>query len=116
MTGDDLVHTDYSLGNVLWDEGGQISGVVDWNFGVARGDRRFALLGLRSHLATEGDQYEGQLDALDRLDEVLDTTLDPALLRLYRVHWAVHRVHSAIHDNLRPERIEHDLHLAEDHL
>lgn len=38
ITGDDLVHTDYTYGNVLFDEAGQVSGVVDWNFGVARGE------------------------------------------------------------------------------
>jgi phosphotransferase family enzyme len=42
MTGDDVVHLDYSLGNVLFDERGKISGIVDWNYGIARGDRRFA--------------------------------------------------------------------------
>lgn len=116
MTGADVVHTDYSLGNVLWDELGQISGVVDWNFGVARGDRRFVLLGMRFHLATEGDQYEGQQAALDRLDEILASTIDPALLRIYWAHLAVHRVHWSIHNGFPPDRIDHDLSFAESHL
>jgi aminoglycoside phosphotransferase (APT) family kinase protein len=116
MTGADVVHTDYSLGNVLWDEHGQISGIVDWNFGVARGDRRFALLGMRFHLATEGDQVEGQHLAIDRLDDILAATIEPALLRIYRAHWAVHRVHWSIHNTFSPERIEHDLRFAERHL
>lgn len=116
MTGADVVHTDYSLGNVLWDEQGQISGVVDWNFGIARGDRRFALLGMRFHLATEGDQYEGQQAAIDRLDEILATTIDPALLRIYWAHWSVHRVHWSIHNGFLSDRIDHDLSFAESHL
>lgn len=116
MTGADAVHTDYSLGNVLWDEHGQISGIVDWNFGVARGDRRFALLGMRFHLATEGDQYEGQHLAIDRLDEILATTMDPALLRVYWAHLTAHRVHWSIHNSFLPERIDHDLSLAEGYL
>lgn len=116
MTGDDVVHTDYSFGNVLFDEDGQISGVVDWNFGVNRGDCRYALLGMRGHLANEGDQYEGCQDAIDRLDEVLETTIEPSLLRAYWVHRTVQGVHWAIHDHLRPDRIDHDLDVAESHL
>ena len=116
MTGTDAVHTDYSLGNVLWDERGQISGIVDWNFGVARGDRRFALLGMRFHLATEGHQYEGQHLAIDRLDGILATTMDPALLRIYWAHLMAHRVHWSIHNSFPTERIDHDLSLAESHL
>ena len=116
MTGDDAVHTDYSLGNVLWGERGQISGIVDWNFGVARGDHRFALLGMRFHLATEGDQYEGQHLAINRLDGILGATMDPALLRIYWAHLMAHRVHWSIHNSFPTERIDHDLSLAESHL
>ncbi|MGW0231485.1 hypothetical protein ACWDWO_24520 [Actinopolymorpha singaporensis] len=50
LTGDDLVHPDYTPLNVLFDQAGQISGIVDWNGGVARGDRHFALVGLRADL------------------------------------------------------------------
>ncbi len=60
MTGDDVVHTDYSLGNVLFDERGKISGIIDWNFGIGRGDRRYALLGMRAHLVNEGGSYTGR--------------------------------------------------------
>jgi len=116
MTEADAVHTDYSLGNVLFDERGQISGIVDWNFGVARGDRRFALLGMRFHLATEGDQYEGQHLAIDRLDGILATMMDPALLRIYWAHLTAHRVHWSIHNGVLPERIDHDLSFAESYL
>ena len=116
LVGADLVHTDYSLGNVLWDEEGNITGVVDWNRGVARGDRRFALLGMRVDLATEGDRYEGQQDAIERLDEVIAATIEPTLLRVYWAHWTAHNVHWSIHHNFQSERIEQDLQLAESHL
>ena len=57
MAGNDLLHTDYSLGNVLFDDNGQISGIVDWNFGADRGDRRYALLAIRANLVNEGAWY-----------------------------------------------------------
>lgn len=113
MAGDDLVHTDYSLGNILYDENANLSGVIDWNRGVARGDRRVALLDLRRNLATEGKQYGVQQRAVDRLDEILATTIDPELLRIYWAQSAVHGVHWSIANNFRPDRIEHDLLVAE---
>lgn len=117
MTGDDLVHTDYSLGNVLFDEGGQISGVVDWNFGADRGDRWYALLGMRSNLRNEGDGYQGTPKALARLEEVLSTQIDPELMRIYLAHGAVHGVHISIRDfPHRPDRIERSLEAAESEL
>jgi hypothetical protein len=32
------MHPDYTLGNVLFSHG-EITGIVDWNGGIARGDR-----------------------------------------------------------------------------
>jgi hypothetical protein len=37
MSGDDLVHPDYTFGNVLYDDRGRVSGLVDWNWGIGRG-------------------------------------------------------------------------------
>jgi aminoglycoside phosphotransferase (APT) family kinase protein len=116
MIGDDVVHTDYSLGNVLFDEHGKISGIVDWNFGIARGDRRSALLGMRDHLVNEGDSHEGQQAAIDRLDEIFNATLDADLLHIYRVHRSVHSVHYSMSSGFRIEKIEHDLDVAECYL
>jgi hypothetical protein len=117
MTGDDLIHTDYSLGNLLFDDRGEISGIVDWNFGADRGDRRYALLGMRGYLAGDGRWHEGHQDASDRLEQVLADMIDPELLRIYLAHRAVHRLHGSIRDfRHRPERIEHDLHAAEQQL
>lgn len=117
MTGDDLVHTDYSLGNVLFDDEGDISAIVDWNFGADRGDRRYALLGMRGHLVGDGAWYQGHRAALDRLDEVLAVMIDPTLLRIYLAHRAVHGLHGSIKDfQHRPERIERDLCAAEEQI
>lgn len=113
MTGGDLVHPDYGLGNILWDEQGRITGVVDWNWGAARGDRRFALLGLARNLAREGELYGAQPGASQRLDEILATLIDPATLRIYRAHMAVQVVHYTICDDRGPEHIEHALRQAE---
>lgn len=116
MTGDDVVHLDYSLGNVLFDRHGKISGIVDWNFGIARGDRRFALLSMRDHLVEEGDRYDGQQAAIHRLDENLDATLGADLLYIYRAHKSAHAVHYSMTNAFRAEKIEHDLETAECYL
>jgi aminoglycoside phosphotransferase (APT) family kinase protein len=109
MAGDDLVHADYNLGNVLFDADGIISGVVDWNWGAARGDRRFALLGLRWGSLGRGATGE---EGAARLDEVL-ASWDPALLAVYEAHWLMSRLQAAIQNNLGAERIEEDLARAE---
>jgi aminoglycoside phosphotransferase (APT) family kinase protein len=108
MAGDDLVHTDYSLENVLFDEEGQISGIVDWNQGAVRGDHRYALvsrLGIHEHAVVRSD-------ALDRLDQLL-ASIDPTLLRIYLAHWKVFHVHYAISKRLGEVRVEDDLRAAQ---
>jgi hypothetical protein len=47
MTGVDLIHNDFRPENILCDERGRITGVVDWQ--VLRGDWHFALVGMVSH-------------------------------------------------------------------
>ncbi|MFD2078253.1 Phosphotransferase enzyme family protein [Actinopolymorpha cephalotaxi] len=113
MTGDDVVHTDFSFGNVLFDDHGTVSAVVDWNFGIARGDRRFALLDMRDNLVIERRSSEGFQEAVDRLDEILAATLGEDLLRIYRIHRSVHSVHRSISNGFRPEKIEYDLEAAQ---
>jgi hypothetical protein len=46
FNGDDLVHPDLTVPNLLCNRSGEVTGVVDWNLGVARGDRRFGLVKL----------------------------------------------------------------------
>jgi aminoglycoside phosphotransferase (APT) family kinase protein len=93
LTGTDLLHADYTLGNVLFD-GTEISGVVDW--GVLRGDRRFALVGLRFDLAwTAMDQSSPvSVDpgAVARLDQHLEALLEPAELLRYWAHWTLRQL------------------------
>lgn len=112
LTGDDLVHVDYSIENALFDESGTLTGMVDWNFGVARGDRRFSLLRLKRSVA---DDYDAPPEAIDHVDRMLET-LGTELLRTFSIHLAVHRVHRSIHDRFTPERIDSDLRTAESHL
>lgn len=113
MIGDDVVHTDFSLGNVLFDDRGKVSGVVDWNAGIARGDRRFALLSMRDHLVAKGGKVQR---AVNRVDEALDSTFEPDLLRIHRSHRSAHGVHYSISNGFRDEKIEHDLNVAECYL
>lgn len=85
IAGDDLLHPDLTVGNVLY-ESGQVSGVVDWNWGAHRGDRHFALVRIYVDLFWS-TVYPGTVDrsAWDRLDAVVETMIDPDLLRAY---WA----------------------------
>lgn len=99
MSGDDLVHPDYTLGNVLYD-GGLVSGVVDWNWGVGRGDRPLSLVRIQvdlswSTLYEGGGQYHVQPSALRRMDEILDA-MNPVLLRMYWAHVTLSQLHWAI--------------------
>ena len=93
LPGNDLVHIDYARGNVLTDEFGRITGVIDWNGGVARGDRNFALVSLRSDMEWKVLSETGIDDvhraATDRLDRVLDERLDPVTLRAYWGFWTL---------------------------
>ncbi|MGW5361747.1 phosphotransferase [Actinopolymorpha pittospori] len=112
MVGDDLVHVDFTVPNVLFDDAGQITGVVDWNLGLARGDRRFGLIKLYFDLtwalATEEGRRHVDPAALDRLNDVLEETLEPDVLRLYWAHWTLYQLHWAIRSG---EAYVIDLHL-----
>lgn len=87
MSGDDLVHPDYTFGNVLYDERGQVSGVVDWNWGIGRGDRHLALIRIYIDLFW-GKLYPGGVDAsaLPRLNHIVDELIDPRLRQMYWAH------------------------------
>lgn len=111
MGGDDLVHTDYTFGNILFDDSGRVSGIVDWNHGVGRGDRRYALLALR--LGSVGRRLRPAASA--RVEEHL-SRLDPELLRIYQAHWLVHAVHESIRKGFSGGRIQADAEAAEEFL
>lgn len=120
MTGNDLVHPDYTFGNVLYDRPGHISGVVDWNWGAGRGDRRFALVRIYtdlywSSLGSNGGQYGVQPSAFTRLDQVLDSMIEPSLLRAYWAHTTLNQLHWAIRYH-SPEVIDLFLRFGESRL
>jgi hypothetical protein len=110
MTGDDLVHTDYNIGNVLFDGENRITGLVDWNFGAARGDRRYSLLHLRANLVAEQDVAP---DVLAHLDEIIADRLPASLLLIYRRHHALLRLHHAIVNEFPHARVDDALQTAE---
>lgn len=119
MAGDDLVHPDYHPENVLGDGAGHITGVVDWNLGAGRGDRRFALIKFRFELAWDTlGQAPPDRATIDRLDEILHARIPPDLLRLYWAHWTLRHLHHAIHDEKwrRLETIDLFLDLGETRL
>ncbi|HEY6737507.1 MAG TPA: aminoglycoside phosphotransferase family protein [Actinopolymorphaceae bacterium] len=112
MRGDDLVHVDYSPGNVLFDDMGRVTGVVDWNMGVARGDRRYALVGLSW---TSVGRSTVPAAELALIDEAL-ADLDPEVRRSYEAHRVVQHVHSSISKGFPEKRIRSDLEFAEEML
>lgn len=93
MTGDDLVHTDLTTPNVLFDDAGRVTGVVDWNGGAARGDRRFALVKLLFDLvwdaAAPGGPDRVHHDVPGALEALLHERLEPGLLQRYWAHWTL---------------------------
>ena len=116
LAGDDLVHIDYARGNVLWDRQCRITGVIDWNLGVARGDRRFALVGLRRDLEWSAlyppESSPVTRGAIDRLDGNLQQTIEPTTLRKYWAHWILNTLDGVI-PLQRPEWIELFISLGE---
>lgn len=85
--GSDLLHSDLTLSNVLVDDRGEITGVIDWNYGAKRGDRRYALVKLLHTLT-----YSGRTSAdfrvagsVRHLEDLLESRLYPATFRSY---WA----------------------------
>lgn len=89
VTGDDLVHVDLTVPNTLFLDDGRIGGLIDWNYGVARGDRRFGLVKLLHTLsfadAVPGSGPPPTPEALQYVADTVTSALDPATLRAY---WA----------------------------
>lgn len=76
-----------------------MTGVVDWNLGVRRGDRRYALVCLCSdwewRVLSTDPSWVADDDAVEMLDRVIATTEQMQLLKcgahctLQRLHWTV---------------------------
>lgn len=117
MTGNDVVHPDFTVPNILFDRAGNITGLVDWNNGIARGDGGFALVSLRYDLlwdawSANGGQLDVQPGAIERLDEHIAARVDPQLMRRYWAHLTLHKLHYGIIFN-SAESIEMQLRLGE---
>jgi aminoglycoside phosphotransferase (APT) family kinase protein len=100
MVGDDLVHVDLTVPNVLFDARERISGVVDWNYGVALGDRWFGVVKLLHNLsfdaATGGGASRPTRQALARVETVLRSRLAPEVLRRYWAHQTLNMLYGSL--------------------
>jgi aminoglycoside phosphotransferase (APT) family kinase protein len=85
--GDDLLHSDLTVANTLFDDHGQITGIIDWNYGAKRGDRQYGLVKLLHTLsyAVHTTKSVRATDSMRQLDEILAERLDSATFRSY---WA----------------------------
>ena len=87
-SGHDLVHRDFGPANILFDETGQLTGIVDWHdYTMLRGDRRYSLIPQRFEIAWGLVRGWATADpaAVRHLDEALDA-IEPATLRHYWAH------------------------------
>lgn len=85
--GDDLLHSDLTVPNMLFDDHGRITGVIDWNYGAKRGDRRYGLVKLLHTLdyAAHTAQDAPVFASARHLEQIIADRLDPATFRSY---WA----------------------------
>jgi aminoglycoside phosphotransferase (APT) family kinase protein len=118
VAGTDLLHIDLTPPNLLFDEAGGISGIVDWNLGAYRGDRQVALVKTRFELewslqAATPDR--GSVEAAARLDDVLGERVPADLLQAYWAHRVLYQLHWALQFS-PPEVVEWHLAVAEDRL
>lgn len=117
MFGDDLVHTDFHPGNVLVDEAGAITGIVDWD-GLSRGNRSFCLVTLAFDLGWGrrfSPAYRDLTDAgLHLIMEKLDA-IDEDLLRLFWAHMSLRLVDWSIRHHTEAD-VDHYLSVASSRL
>lgn len=108
MAGDDLVHLDFHHLNVLVDEAGALTGIIDWD-GASRGDRRFDLVTLRFAVPPDQPAIAARLDA-ELAARLTADELRPywASMALRQVDWTI-RHHDA-------QTVERYLTLAETRL
>lgn len=118
MTGDDLVHVDLTAANVLFDDDGNTTGVVDWNLGAYRGDRLFALVKTRfdrEWFVRSADADPVETAAANHLDEILADRIAPATLRRYWAHWMLYQLHWVIRSG-PDQAVDWHLEMAESRL
>lgn len=115
MEGNDLLHIDLSLSNVLFDQEGVVTGVVDWNLGAFRGDRHLALV--KTRFEQEWALHEPEPDpteiaAAEHLDRILATRLCTADLQRYWAHRMLYQLYWALR-YAPPEVVDWHLAVAE---
>jgi hypothetical protein len=89
LTGEDLVHFDLHPENVLADETGEVTGVVDWD-GAARSDRALDLMTLRFDLARRAPELGHWVGGLLRESAPEEVRLACwAHMSLRLVDWAI---------------------------
>lgn len=112
----DLVHVDLSPANVLFDETDTAFAVVDWNLGVYRGDRHFALVQTRfdrEWFVQSGNADPVETAAARHLDDALTEMLPSDTLQFYWAHWFIHHLSKAVRNNYPPHVIDWQLEMAE---
>lgn len=120
----DLVHRDFTPGNILFDDDGELTGLVDWHDTgtLTRGDRRLSLVILRFDIgrgmaldpAGQHGWSNVDPDSVQRLDDALDA-IDDALLRLYWAQQSLITVDAVIRTRPAAE-VAHQLAIAESRL
>ncbi|QGN32652.1 phosphotransferase [Microlunatus sp. Gsoil 973] len=118
MIGADLVHVDLTTPNILFDDNGGISGVVDWNLGAYRGDRHLALVKTRFELEwglSSPAPERSEIAAAAHLDEILRQRVPPDVLRAYWAHRVLYQLHFAL-QFASPDVIDWHLRVAEERL
>lgn len=118
LDGDDLLHIDLDLSNVLFGADGAVTGVVDWNLGAYRGDRNLALV--KTRFEQEWALHEPgpdpvRVDAARHLDAVLEQRVSPRDLRRYWAHRLLYQLHWAL-QSMPPEVVDWHLDVAEERL
>lgn len=116
--GPDLLHIDLTPPNLLFDDNGEITGVVDWNLGAYRGDRHLALVKTRFELEWSLQTSTPDSDdvaAAARLDDVLEERVPAARLQAYWAHRVLYQLHWAL-QGAPPEVVEWHLDVAETRL
>ena len=100
MVGDDLVHVDLTVPNVLFAQDGSISGVIDWSYGVARGDRHYGIVKLLHTLsfdaASPDADHHPSSEAVRWVNQFVEATLDSATLRRYWAHQTLNMLYWTI--------------------